>query len=164
GVEITGAIDLAAPAVLADGNEAVVLLRYTNGKPAIAAKQYGNGEVLFITTTANSTWSDFGKFGHAFLPFLTETLKHLLQGPLAQHNRRAGEMLVWYPPVVDQTAEHQLLTPKNEEVRLESPRIAGQRAVVSTQPIEHAGVYRIAPLRSGGDTVTKLEPDKKSEP
>ncbi len=165
GVEITGAVDLvAATAEQSEKDGASVLLRYTNGKPAVASKRHGNGEVLFVTTTANSTWSDFGKFGHAFIPFLTETFKHLLQGPMAMHNCRAGEALVWYPPVVDEATEHQLLTPKNEEVRLDGPQTAGQRAVVSTQPIDHAGIYRIMPLRPAGDAVTKLETDKKAEP
>jgi hypothetical protein len=165
-VEFTGAVDLEPPSreQQMEQEGAAVLLRYTNGKPAVASKQRGNGEVIFVTTTANAAWNDWGKFAPASLPFLTETLKHLLQAPLALHNRRAGETLAWYPPVIDQAADHQLLTPRSEEIRLDPPRTAGQRAVVVTHHIERAGVYRIVPVRATSDAVTKLEPDRKNEP
>ncbi len=164
-VEITSALDLEPPtAEQVDKEGAAVLLRYTNGKPAVASKQHGNGEVLFVTTSTNKPWSEWGKFGHGFLPFVTETLKHLLESPMALHNRHAGETLAWYPPVIDQGSDHQLLTPKNEAIRLAPPQTAGQRAVVSTPPIDHAGVYRIMPIRPASDAETKPEVDKKIEP
>jgi hypothetical protein len=169
-VEMTSALDLELPTaeqVKKDEEEgkegAAVLLRYTNGKPAVASKQHGNGEVLFITTTTSKAWSEWGKYGQGFLPFVTETLKHLLEGPMASHNRHAGESLAWYPPVIDQGTNHQLVTPTNPNVPLGMPQTAGQRAVVSTPPIERAGIYRIIPSRADTNAVTKPEVEKKPE-
>ncbi len=167
-VEITSALDLEPPTTeQAEKEGAAVLLRYTNGKPTrrvFGGKQHGNGEVLFITTTTSKPWSEWGKRGEGFIPFMTETLKHLLDGPMAQHNRHAGETLAWYPAVIDQNTDHQLETPNNRKViPLGTPQTAGERAVVSTPPIERAGVYHIMPIRPDAKVVTRPEADKKTE-
>jgi hypothetical protein len=163
-VNLTTAYDLESPGQQSQ-DTSKTLLSYTNGKPAIVAKQHGVGEVLFCTTTANATWTDWPKsIGHSYVPFLTETLKHLLQGPLAQHNRRAGDSLVYHPQEVDETTEHVLLKPGGAEVRLKvkPPDGAGERATVASPAITRAGIYRILPVR--GDTVTRPEAEKSNEP
>jgi hypothetical protein len=157
-VKLNAAVDLETP--VTGQEEARVLLRYDNGKPAVVSQQHGNGEVILVTTNWTPAWSDWATtFGHMHLPFLTETLKHLLKGQLDLHNRPAGNELVWYPPQIDQALKHQLLTPSGKELELAPARTEGQRTRVTTDPIGSAGIYRIAPIRP----ITSDEAKKASE-
>ena len=75
-----------------------VLLRYSNGKPAMVSKRAGAGKVIFVGTAMHPVWSNNGQIGWTDLPLrhglviplLDVMLSHLLHSQTQNYNLRAG--------------------------------------------------------------------------
>jgi hypothetical protein len=131
---------------LEEGGESQVLLRYTNGWPAVVGrKRFGEGEVLLFATAANdANWNDWN-IDISFVPFVQSVVGRLLEGTTAEHNRRAGEPLHWHPPASEAEAVHLLVRPDGSRERLGLPEATGGRSRVTAADTPRAGVYRIQP-------------------
>lgn len=125
-------------------DETRVLLRYSDGSAAIAArKRPGEGEVLFFTTSAHDPrWTDwFIKW--EFVPFVQVSLNYLLQSQPQMHNRIAGEPLHWQAARAGTASAYDLVRPDGEHVRLGYPEMVAGRPLVTAEDTPRAGVYRI---------------------
>ena len=69
-----------------------VLAYFNDGKPAIAGKRYGRGEVLLFPCGADRLWSDL-PVRNMFLPLLYECVYYLCEGSETKRNLKVGDSL-----------------------------------------------------------------------
>lgn len=140
--------------------ETQVLLRYTNGWPAVLSRgRFGEGEVLLFATAANdANWNDWN-IDLSFVPFVQSAMGRLLEGATADHNRRAGDSLHWHPAANDAEAVHLLVRPNGSRERLGLPEATRGRPVVTAADTPRAGVYRIQTENEGGGAVFAVTAD-----
>lgn len=131
-----------------------VLMRTTDGKPLVASRVVGEGEVIFFATSLDETWGRMMSDGQLAIPMTTYIVAHLTGRKVPGGTRMAGDTLTWYPNVTAPGFE--LVKPrprgaKSTEVR---PRVklgeakgeAGQKLSVSTNDTLVAGEYAIVPV------------------
>jgi uncharacterized membrane protein len=144
----------AAPAKDAKESDtaANVLLRYSNGKPALVSRKVGAGEVLLFTTAGHPVWNETGDISwtdwpvsQTFLPVMDMALNHLLHGQTQNHNGPSGEPLRWSPDEKDGGRAFAVLQPDGRRVRLGLPTTEKGRPVLSVSDTARAGIYRIVP-------------------
>jgi hypothetical protein len=89
-----------------EGSGAVrVVMRYGNGKPALASRKVDAGEVLLVATSADPGWKpktneatwNYLAVWPGYVPFVEAALNHLLHRRTQNHNFTAGETLHWHP-------------------------------------------------------------------
>lgn len=125
-----------------DSDSAVnVLLRYSDGKPAVITRKVGSGEVMLITTTADLQWTDWSlRFG---VPFLDAALSQFLQTQSQNLNVRAGTPVHWNPPESDLNRAFAVVGPDGNRQRLGLPAIEKGRPILTASHTPRAGIYRI---------------------
>jgi len=135
-------------------------LCYTNGKPALASRTVGRGQVLLCTTTSDPRWTDLPLWP-VYLPLVHSAVGHLLQGNVLAQNRVVGQPFTWSPPFRDETRSHRLTTPLGEEVDLGFPRQEEGHAFLTVADTSRAGIYRIRPVVPGerDEPITRPEPE-----
>jgi hypothetical protein len=125
-----------------------VVLRYSNGLPAVVTHPVGAGEVMMFATSAdpgwkadspNPTWTSWPR-EPMYLPFMDIAVAHLLHGQTHTHNLVAGQTLQWYPRDVEPHS-YALLHPGGQLERLGLPETAGDRPVVTANDLSQAGIY-----------------------
>jgi hypothetical protein len=139
-----------------------VILRWSDGQPALAQRQVKRGQVLLFTTTAGMHWSEW-PLSPTYLPLIQSSLGQVLQAPLASHNRRVGEPLVWNPPLHEESRTHVVSFPPREGMPAEDkslglPRDENDEAVVTFTDTSRAGIYQIRPTGGEEARVTDLAP------
>jgi hypothetical protein len=118
-----------------------VLLRFNDGSPVLAGKQVGNGEVLFLTTSADRQWNTL-YLVPAFAPFVNGCIAHLIERSTATFNQRAGEPLQCVAP--DPNKKYYLAKPDGNRVYLGEPKSEDTGApTITAYDTGEAGVYRI---------------------
>lgn len=134
-----------------------VLLRYSNGTPAIVSrKRPGQGEViLFTTSLSDPAWSDW-YVAPAFVPFVQVTLAHLLEGQPQALNRVAGESIVWQVPTAETATAFDVMSPGGERERIGFPIAAKGRATLTTPSLTRAGLYRVLPAAQEVNETTPM--------
>ncbi|MBX9678718.1 MAG: BatA domain-containing protein [Gemmataceae bacterium] len=145
-----------------------VVLRYSNGKPAIVSRKVDWGETMIVGIAAEPgidakspefTWSEL-PLHPSFIPFVQRLTTHLLQAQSQNHNLTAGDALRWYPSLKE-VRFYTLLTPDEQFVRLGQPETVGQRPVVTAKDLTRAGLYRLgAKAPSEADMDTESEKDE----
>jgi hypothetical protein len=117
-----------------------VLLRFNDGRPMLASKGVGAGEVLLLTTAVDTSWG-YLPSNIAFVPFVNGCLAHLVQRSASPFNFVAGQPLVWAPP--DAGKPYYLVKPDGERVRLDKPKEIDGRLTLTAFDTSRAGVYRV---------------------
>jgi hypothetical protein len=126
-----------------------VLVRTGDGKPFVASRVVGEGEVVFVATTLDERWSNFpGRASDAFVPFTQFLLAHLTARKVPGGTRTAGEPLVWHPPEAEGLFD--LVKPPRagekepRRVRLDKARAEpGQKLTITATDTADPGLYRI---------------------
>jgi hypothetical protein len=154
------AMDAAEPS----SDDAKIVLRWTNGKPALLSRQVGAGEVILCTTSAQTDWSEWPT-GPTWPPFINVIVGQLVEGSVSRHNLRAGERFTWQPRAYEESAGHILTLPGGEAVRLGVAQTSTGRPLLTFADTVRAGIYRITADSSAADKdrVTRLEPEARSE-
>ena len=134
-----------APAVR---GKTTVPLRYDNGDPAIVIREYGQGKVALVTTTADKQWNDLPE--HLAYPLMLHEIVHYLVRPrgASQNLEVGGTFSVSWPPE-DFTKEVNVIPPEGHEEEKTSKRpdrvglftYAGSG--VHGQGVRWAGPYRL---------------------
>lgn len=119
-----------------------VLLKTTDGRPVVATRKVGDGQVVFVATSADATWSNWALLP-TYLPFVHVTLGHLVQAHADAFNRRAGEPIRWRPPARTESMPYQLLFPGGQVTRLSPPTQQEDHPVFVASDTHRAGIYRI---------------------
>jgi hypothetical protein len=149
-----------------------VLMRYSNGLPAITAAKVGQGEVMIVGTSADPgfkprslepTWNYLFFFQQGYLPLVQAQMNYLLAGQSQTYNATVGESLRYVPPMRQAERSFLLITPgKRQEggdrLLPEGPRIplgmaqreAGQNVVIASG-LTRAGVYYLTTRERDGE-------------
>jgi len=148
-----------------DGQKpAHVVLRYSNGLPAVVTRVVGSGEVMLFATSAdpgwkadspNPTWTTWPR-DTMYVPFMDIAVAHLLHGQTHSHNLTAGQTLQWYPRDTE-ARTYALLHPDGQLERLGLPENVADRPVVTASDLSQAGIYYLL-------ATPAARPGQKAEP
>jgi hypothetical protein len=146
----------------ADGKAAdPVLLRFTDGKPLLAARNVGAGQVMFMTTAADPSWTDWPLWLGTFVPFVDMATNRLLLSTTQEHNGTAGEPIRWFVPESDAARSFVLHRPDTHTRRLGLPEPVQGRPMIVASDTPLAGVYRIAATDETEGVPFALKPDRR---
>jgi hypothetical protein len=70
--------------------ESDVLMQFDNTEPALVEREVGDGKVIFFASAMDLEWNNLPLQG-LFLPFVHETLRHLVQPELRQRAYQIGD-------------------------------------------------------------------------
>ena len=70
--------------------ESDVLMQFDNTEPALVEREVGDGKVIFFASAMDLEWNNLPLQG-LFLPFVHETLRHLVQPELKQRSYQIGD-------------------------------------------------------------------------
>jgi hypothetical protein len=144
---------------LAQGSEVQPILKYmptgvepgkqdpgAPGDPAITSHSLGRGRVIWISTTANSDWTDFPAHP-AYTPLMQELLAHSVKSGTYWMNLEVGQPLI-IPSNIRMTAAPTLMDPDKKLLALESridersERVGGS-TIYTSAPLNVPGVYSL---------------------
>ena len=130
-----------------DPAAATVLIRYSNGRPALVERSFGAGRVCVLTTTANMNWNNLAARGD-YVSLMWGLVCHLAGDTREVRNRLVGQMVADPLLPMEGGAARQegrflagrVTTPDGsvEEAWLET---AGERYELNYGPLDRAGVY-----------------------
>ena len=166
-----------------------VIVRYKNGWPAVISRKIGEGEVIFVTTSAEPgghaaeeilanrdlqfTWNNWA-LSRMSIPFAKSMLAHLLTGTSQEHNFVAGKTFTWnardkadksytlYHPRTgrDDKKDDQKYEKPPERLGLPARDDNTGKIVVKANDLYRAGLYRIRAMDASDDG---KEEDKDEE-
>ena len=120
-----------------------VLMRLDNGKPVLTAKALGDGEVLFLHTSLDATWTNWSSKSGSYLSIVQMVLSHFTGRVPPGTNRIAGETFAWTPPEAARVID--LMRPNKSRTKLGKAVVAsegGKPCVTATNAFV-AGVYQM---------------------
>lgn len=126
-----------------DGNDAGVLLRFTDGAPLVAAHTVGAGQVMLMTTSVDPAWTDWPLWLGQFVPFVDMAMNRLLQTAAQDHNGTVGEPIRFIVPESEAAQSFIVHRPDGQSRRLGLPEPLDGRMTLTTSETAWAGVYRI---------------------
>jgi hypothetical protein len=130
------------PAQGADAGQAVTVLTYQDGSPAIVERTWGRGRVIEFSSTANAAWNDLPAHP-AFVPLMQRVLGRLVTRRDDALNIPVGGVFSWPAPpdwlYKDITVKHAGAAPQTGKVGL----INGVPQL-RYDDTDHAGVYDVA--------------------
>jgi hypothetical protein len=126
-------------------DEARVLLRYDNSRPALLSRKVGAGDVVLFTTSADLTWTVWPLWKGMYPPLVRQLLVHVLQGQAQNHNLVAGEPIQWHAGESDAGRPFSVVQPDQKRIRLGVPEVIQGRPLVTATETSLAGIYRLAP-------------------
>jgi|SRR5579883_1099499 len=151
-VTLTKMVDLDEKASAARGGR--VLMRTTDGKPVIASRVVGQGEVVFFATSLDETWGRLMSEGQRAIPLTTYILSHLTARTVPGGTRKVGDVLTWSPP--KQESGFELIKPRprsdkstektRPRVKLGEAKTENDHLIVSSADTLVAGEYAIVPI------------------
>lgn len=138
-------------------SEGRVIARTTAGRPLVASKMVGEGEVIMVTTSLDEQWGKFPSDGRVFVPFTRFAVLELTNRRISGGTTTAGDPLVWLSP--DSTKDFDLVKPPKpgekyrQHVKIDSVGAveAGQKRQVATSDTLQAGFYNIVPAGRADD-------------
>ena len=119
-----------------------VILRFSNGDPALVERRVGLGKVILAASSAGTTWNQL-PLKPIYLPYVYQLLSYLGQGATAHRNLHLGDPMFLSLPLGD----------ANKSVRITSPdgKKNAQHSALGTQGVTfsyantaRAGIYRVA--------------------
>ena len=72
--------------------DAEVLMRFDNSAPALVEKAHGEGRVILFASSLDLEWNNLALQG-LFLPFVHQTLRHLVQDEVQQGSYQIGDTI-----------------------------------------------------------------------
>ncbi len=72
--------------------DADVLMQFDNTEPAFVERDYGQGKVMLFASTLDLEWNNLALQG-LYLPFVHETLRHLVQTDIRQRAYEVGDTI-----------------------------------------------------------------------
>ena len=136
-VEILKLLDIAAKPV-ADGGR--MLMKLERDLPFISSKAVGKGEVIFVHTGFDATWTNWPAKPASYVGTVLFAVSHLTGKADRGGNRIAGEKFAIAPP--DPAKDYDWVKPDGSRVRLAAASSA-DRALLSVTETAEAGEYRL---------------------
>jgi hypothetical protein len=124
-----------------------ILMRLTDGTPWLAAKPLGQGEVIFVGVSLDTSWGNWPARAGSYVPFVQLSLGHLTSQAATPSNLIAGEPIFWKPKRWN-PGGYDLIFPDDHREKLlpDEPTETGQPSSGTFRKTDLAGVYRIEPL------------------
>jgi hypothetical protein len=120
-----------------------VLLPLTDTRPLVTARALGEGEVVFVATTLDDTWTNWPAKAGSYLAFVRFALGDLTGRAGQGLNRRAGEPLVWHPPAAPRGFDLVRPDGKRQPLGKAAGGADGQRLTVTATDTTTPGVYQM---------------------
>jgi hypothetical protein len=79
--------------------DARIVLRFADQRPAMIEKDFGQGRVVLFASTADTDWNDLGARAGTFVPLMLRTLGHLVARQDEHLTIMAGQEFSHTPPV-----------------------------------------------------------------
>lgn len=144
-----------------------VLLRFTDGQPALASQKVGTGQVMILTTSVNPAWTDWPLWLGQFVPFVDMAMNRLLQSTAQEHNGAVGEPIHCVVPESEAVQSYLVHRPDGQSRRLGLPEPIDGRMTLTTEETAWAGVYRIAradePAQAGDPFAMRAAPSEAAD-
>jgi len=136
-LKVYRALTLALP----EGSSGRVLWRYTNGQVAMAARPFGRGRVLVVTTTADAEWTNL-PHKSAFLPLVHRSLNYLVRSGQEAWSLSPAEPIRLAVGVADLERVVEVRRPAGQvdEVR---PQLTDQGPTLLYPRTDAAGFYQL---------------------
>jgi len=130
------------PLKLSPADEAEVALRLSNGDPLILTKAIGLGRVVFVTTSADLSWTSLPLWT-SYVPLILEIQNYATSGRVEARTVTAGDSIGQIFPQAWQLSTNEVTidTPKGERIE-ESLKLVGKYVRWSYADTESSGVYR----------------------
>ncbi len=103
--------------------DAAVLLKYTNGLPALLERRVGKGRVLLFTSTLDRGWTNF-PLKSVFLPFVQEAAHYLAHNPAGDQVPRS--FVAGHPVVLEVSSASSRLTVVDPDGRSFPLQVSGR--------------------------------------
>jgi len=97
---------------LLPSDDADVLMRFDNTLPALVERQVGEGKVILFASTMDLEWNNLALQG-MYLPFVHETLRHLVEPETSRRAYTIGETIS-LEPLADEARELDVTYPDGE--------------------------------------------------
>ena len=117
-----------------------VLLRFSDGAPALVQQRLGRGIVLCWMTSADMTWTNLPSKPD-FVPLMLNLVRLAAAGAGREVNTRVGKDIVWVYPIPSSGREVRVLNPDGASQSITIQPADGV-ATVSIEEVEQPGFYR----------------------
>jgi len=128
--------------VVDESSDARVLLRYTNGQPALLTKQSHSGRCAMFTTSSDMSWNNLPAKGD-FVPLMVNWVSYLSPTRSARRVLGVGDSITERLEPHEASLSLRVQTPEGDrrDGRLEA---VGDTLLMRLGPLEHAGVYDVS--------------------
>ena len=128
--------------VTVTGNRVDVVLRFTDGEPAVIASGYGAGKTVVVTTTANMDWTNLPAKGD-YVSLVSGFVAHLVRAVGAHRNLLVGQSVYERLTAVETSMALHVTTPSGESV---TPSLVPDDdfLALSFGPVERSGVMPVS--------------------
>jgi hypothetical protein len=130
--------------------DAQLLLRFSDGTPALVAGQRGQGTIILSATAADLRGSD-APLRPSFVPLIQALVGHVLNQQSGRKNLLAGETYSWSPRLDFARQRFQLVLPTGLPRPLGIPQVVQQHPLLTTSDTSQAGFYRLVPEGSAAE-------------
>ena len=121
--------------------DARVVVRFTDGAPAIVERTIGQGRVILFASSANTAWNDL-PVRPAFVPLLARTLGALLEQRNKASNIAVGDRFV-YRATEDALGKDASITHGETLRQFRRVELVENQPVLSSEDIDLAGAYDV---------------------
>ncbi|MGA2256206.1 MAG: BatA domain-containing protein [Thermoguttaceae bacterium] len=135
---------------LAQRARPAILARYNNGLPMLLRRQWGRGQVLFLTTSLSPEWTTLHD-----LPQSAWLMDHIARCMLSEtltswNNVNSEKGLVLPVAVGERGAQFTLIDPDGKQRALSVDALGGDRYGIGLNDLTRRGIYRVKAARSDG--------------
>ena len=123
-------------------NAVKVMLRFTNGDPALVERQLGLGRVILSASGAGRSWNDL-PLQSAFVPYVYQLTLYLGQGATSHRNLRLDEPLFLSLPLQDKDRQVQITSPDGKKTTLNTG-LAARGVTFNFTGTTRSGLYGVA--------------------
>lgn len=123
-------------------DSAKVILRFSNGDPALVERRVGLGKVILAASSAGTTWNQL-PLKPIYVPYVYQLLSYLGQGATAHRNLRLDEPMFLSLPLTDANKSVRITAPGGKTTAQNST-LGAQGVTFSYPNTARAGVYRVS--------------------
>ncbi len=120
---------------------AKIILRFSNGDPALVERRVGLGKVIVAASSAGTTWNQL-PLKPIYVPYVYQLLSYLGQGATAHRNLRLDESMFLSLPLSDANKAVRVTAP-NGKTTAQNSALGTQGVTFSYAATSRAGVYHV---------------------
>ncbi len=126
-----------------------VLARYNNELPMLVRRQWGRGQVLFLTTSLSPEWTTLHDLPQSAW-LMDHIARSVLSETLTAWNVNSEKGLVLPVALGERGARFTLVDPDGKQRDLTVDALGGDRYGIGLNDLTRRGIYRVKAARSDG--------------